>query len=73
MPHLVIIADPENAEPEVIYRERVQPAHVEDDHSAAQLIQRVGWAIADATGVEEVKALPGPEGVVRGEARPTAR
>lgn len=61
MPHVVIVATPKNAAPEIVYREQVKPAHVQDDHSAAQLIQRVGWAVVDAQEVEdsggEAKAL----------------
>lgn len=29
-------------------REDVQPAHLESEHHAAQLIERIGWAVTDA-------------------------
>jgi CTP:molybdopterin cytidylyltransferase MocA len=32
----------------VLLDERVCPEHLSDDHSAAQLIERLGWAINDA-------------------------
>ena len=30
--------------------ERVDPAHLEDEHSSLQFIERVAWAIQDAEG-----------------------
>jgi hypothetical protein len=32
----------------VLLDERVCPEHLSDEHSAAQLIERLGWAINDA-------------------------
>lgn len=29
-------------------REDVQPAHLESEHHAAQLVERIGWAVTDA-------------------------
>jgi hypothetical protein len=39
----------------VLLYEDVQPDHLASDHHAAQLIERVGWAVTDAkeTEVEE--------------------
>jgi hypothetical protein len=36
----------------VLLDESVLPAHLEDDHSAAQLIERIAWAVSDAADVE---------------------
>ena len=36
----------------VLLDERVRGAHLRDGHSAGQLIQRLGWAVADAEEVE---------------------
>jgi hypothetical protein len=36
----------------VTLREDVQPAHLESEHHAAQLIERLGWAVADAEAGE---------------------
>jgi len=33
-------------------REDVQPVHLESEHHAAQLIERIGWAVADAEADE---------------------
>ena len=37
----------------VLLAERVCPDHLSDEHSAAQLIERLGWAISDAETVEK--------------------
>jgi hypothetical protein len=37
---------------QVLLRERVTPRDLESDHFAAQLVQRVGWAVVDADEVE---------------------
>jgi hypothetical protein len=39
----------------VLLDESVLPAHLEDDHAAAQLIERIAWAVSDAADVEITK------------------
>jgi hypothetical protein len=39
----------------VVLSENIQPEHLADQHHAAQLIERVGWAVTDAKEVEEVE------------------
>ena len=36
----------------VLLDERVRPEHLSDDHAAAQLIERLGWAVTDADDAE---------------------
>jgi hypothetical protein len=36
----------------VLLDERVCPEHLNDHHSAAQLIERLGWAVTDAERAE---------------------
>jgi hypothetical protein len=36
----------------VLLDESVYPEHLGDDHAAAQLIERIGWAVTDANDVE---------------------
>jgi hypothetical protein len=38
----------------VVLSENVQPEHMASDHHAAQLIERLGWAVSDAKEAEEV-------------------
>jgi hypothetical protein len=61
MPKILVITAPtpedENA---VTLEEVVEPEHFESPHHAAQLIERVGWAVTDAKDAED--AGPSPEG-----------
>jgi hypothetical protein len=60
MPSVIIIAETETAEPSAFnherrtfqLKERVTSADVSDSHVAAQLIERIGWALADAEDAE---------------------
>ena len=45
----------------VLLDERVLPEHLSDNHAAAQLIERLGWAVTDAHDAE--RALTGQSGV----------
>ncbi len=49
MPRVMVIADsaPEEA-PLIVLNEYVRSVHVTSEHAAAQLLERVGWAIQDA-------------------------
>jgi hypothetical protein len=42
----------------VLLEEHVRPEHLSDRHSAVQLIQRLGWAVADAESSEREKLAP---------------
>jgi hypothetical protein len=50
MPRIIVTTDPPTtARPApVLLDERVYSIHLDDDHNAAQLIERLGWAISDA-------------------------
>jgi hypothetical protein len=52
MPKIIVISEHTDGERRVTLEERVEPLHLEDEHSAAQLVERVGWAILDAEQVE---------------------
>jgi hypothetical protein len=55
MPTIIVLsnqsADQDSA---VVLSENIQPEHLADQHHAAQLIERVGWAVTDAKAAEEV-------------------
>jgi hypothetical protein len=38
----------------VVLSENVQPEHLASKHHAAQLIERVGWAVTDAKEAEDI-------------------
>lgn len=52
MPQVLVIADVNEAERATVFRERVNPVDFETDHSARQLVQRLEWAVDDASLLE---------------------
>jgi hypothetical protein len=58
MPKIIVISEHRDGERRVTLEETVVPAHLEDDHSAAQLVERLGWALVDAEQVEHTKREP---------------
>jgi hypothetical protein len=50
----IIVTTEQSERPDapVLLDEWVYPDHLSDDQSAAQLIERIGWAVADAYDVE---------------------
>jgi hypothetical protein len=58
MPKIIVISEHRNGARDVTLEERVVPAHLEDAHSAAQLVERLGWAIVDAEQAESAPVQP---------------
>jgi hypothetical protein len=56
MARIIVTADPiaDRATP-VLMDESVQSIHIDSDHNAAQLMERLGWAIRDADGAERAE------------------
>jgi hypothetical protein len=55
VPTIIVLSDQTaNQDSAVVLSENVQPEHMASDHHAAQLIERVGWAVSDAKAAEEV-------------------
>jgi hypothetical protein len=53
-----IIVIPDSANPQlegcpILMNEEVRPEHLQDAHSADQLIERVAWAVCDASDAEQ--------------------
>jgi hypothetical protein len=63
MPQIIVAADRGAAfgEGAVTFRERVNVADFESGHFAAQLVERLGWAVADADAVERGRDEAGAE------------
>ena len=57
MPRITVTTDPttQHASP-VLLDERVYSIHLSDDHSAAQLLERISWAIVDAENAQRADA-----------------
>jgi hypothetical protein len=50
MPQIIVVADKlgDDAEPPIMFQERVSVSDFESEHFAAQLVERLGWAVGDA-------------------------
>jgi hypothetical protein len=49
MARIIVTADPgERQDAPIVLEERVYPVHLDSDHAAAQLIERLAWAVGDA-------------------------
>ncbi len=54
MPTIIVSSNgSDDRESAVTLAENVQPEHLASDHHAAQLIERVGWAVTDAKDAED--------------------
>ena len=65
MPRIIVLTECRLApHRRVILEERVVAAHIETDHSSAQLVERLGWATVDAGELEQAErdsqTQPGP-------------
>lgn len=59
MARIIVTTDPtELRDPSVLLDERVYPVHLASDHAAAQLIERLRWAVTDAESAE--RTMPEP-------------
>jgi len=53
MPQILVVADVNDDDADaVVYREGINSSDLESDHFSGQLVERVGWAILDATALE---------------------
>jgi hypothetical protein len=77
MPRVMVIADQnQQDQAKVLLDERVESVHLSDEHSAMQLVERLGWAISDAEDAERVqvrRAAPRRARSSRPSARPRTR
>jgi hypothetical protein len=56
MARIIVTTDPTtNQAAPVLLDERVYSIHLDNNHNAAQLIQRLGWAIADAENAQRTE------------------
>lgn len=53
MPQILVVTDSAEASAStVVYRERISTADLRSDHFSGQLVERVGWAVGDASDLE---------------------
>ena len=54
MPKIIVISnESRHRDFAVLLSEEIRPEHLASEHHAAQLIERVGWAVTDAKDAEE--------------------
>jgi len=57
MPTIIVISNESTGHgSSVVLSEDIQPEQLASEHHAAQLIERVGWAVSDAKETEDVGA-----------------
>ncbi len=77
MPRITVTADPvssQSSDAPVLLSESVSSVHLSTEHAAAQLIERLAWAIGDA---EDAEGFEGADGwdfsLIRRPAKPAAQ
>jgi hypothetical protein len=56
MARIIVTTDhTERSDTPVLLEERVYPVHIASDHAAAQLMERLAWAISDAEKTERLQ------------------
>jgi hypothetical protein len=60
MPRIILTTDPTThaGDPSVLLDEHLDPIHLSTDHAAAQLIERLTWALEDASPADTVARSP---------------
>ncbi|HWX98255.1 MAG TPA: hypothetical protein VNZ01_15535 [Solirubrobacteraceae bacterium] len=60
MPRIIVTTDlpSQPHDGPVLLDERVHSVHLSTDHAAAQLVERLAWAIRDAETAERAKTTP---------------
>ncbi len=49
MARIIVMANTQGSEDQrILLDEAVCPAHMSDEHTASQLLERLGWAVTDA-------------------------
>jgi hypothetical protein len=56
MPTIIVMSNESSEQGSaVLLSESIQPEHLASEHHAAQLIERVGWAVTDAKQREDIE------------------
>ena len=59
MPRMLVITESlDRSDREVMLDEHIATSDLASDHFAAQLVERIGWALADAESVEQRPRVP---------------
>lgn len=69
MPQILVVTDSKDRDGSVVYRERVSRADLESPHFSGQLVERIGWALGDASTLEADGWMPQLRPPLKGAAR----
>lgn len=58
MPQILVVSDSDGSDGTVVYRERISRADLESEHFSGQLVERIGWALGDASRLEADGWMP---------------
>ena len=58
MPQILVVTDSKDEEGAVVYRERISRADLDSEHFSGQLVERIGWALGDASILEADGWMP---------------
>jgi hypothetical protein len=58
VPQILVVTDSTDQDGDVVYRERISRADLESEHFSGQLMERISWALGDATALEHDGWLP---------------
>lgn len=73
MPQVLVVADSNDNAGAVVYRERVSRSDLESHHFSDQLVERIGWALGDASTLEADGWMPQLRPPLKGVARAQSR
>jgi hypothetical protein len=70
MPRVIVTTETSDSrERSILLSEHVEPAHMHDEHSSLQFLERLAWAIQDAERAEQCVAVDARYDVALGESR----
>ena len=58
MPQILVVTDSMGSDGSVVYRERISSADLDSGHFSGQLVERIGWALGDASQLEADGWMP---------------
>ncbi len=58
MPQILVVTDSKESDGAVVYRERISRSDLESNHFSDQLVERIGWALGDASMLEADGWMP---------------
>jgi hypothetical protein len=77
MPRITVTADPassKSSDAPVLLSESVHSVHLSTEHAAAQLIERLAWAVSDAEDAEDFEGADGWDfSLIRRSAKPATQ